>query len=51
MRSLGASNNFLWSAHELGFEPRGVHAGMKFAVTARGQRLGGFVLRTDAVQE
>jgi hypothetical protein len=53
--SLNASNNFLWSdSHPdgLGFEPRAVHAGMKFAVTAGGQRLGeGSVFRADAVQQ
>jgi hypothetical protein len=34
---LGASNNFFWNdSHPdgLGFEPRAVHAGMKFAVRA-----------------
>ncbi|PNF38294.1 hypothetical protein B7P43_G11621 [Cryptotermes secundus] len=54
-KSLNASNNFLWSdSHPdgLGFEPRAVHAGMKFAVTAGGQRLGeGSVFRADAVQQ
>ena len=54
-QSLNASNNFLWSdSHPdgLGFEPRAVHAGMKFVVTAAGQRLGeGSVFRADAVQQ
>lgn len=54
-KNLNASNNFLWSdSHPdgLGFEPRAVHAGMKFAVTAAGQRLGeGSVFRADAVQQ
>jgi hypothetical protein len=54
-QSLNASNNFLWSdSHPdgLGFEPRAVHAGMKFVVTAAGQRLGeGSVFRADAMQQ
>jgi hypothetical protein len=54
-QNLNASSNFLWSdSHPdgLGFEPRAVHAGMKFAVTAAGQRLGeGSVFRADAVQQ
>jgi len=54
-QSLNASNNFLWSdSHPdgLGFEPRAVDAGMKFVVTAAGQRLGeGSVFRADAVQQ
>lgn len=54
-RSLNASNNFFWSdSHPdgLGFEPRAVHEGMKFVVTAAGQRLGeGSVFRADAVQQ
>ena len=54
-QSLNASNNFLWSdSHPdgLGFEPRAVHAGMQFVVTAAGQRLGeGSVFRADAVQQ
>jgi hypothetical protein len=52
---LNASDNFLWSdSHPdgFGFEPRAVQAGMKFAVTAGGQRLGeGSVFRADAVQQ
>ncbi|GFG29966.1 hypothetical protein Cfor_11751 [Coptotermes formosanus] len=54
-QNLNASRNFLWSdSHPdgLGFEPRAVHAGMKFAVTAAGHRLGeGSVFRADAVQQ
>jgi hypothetical protein len=54
-QNLNASNNFLWSdSHPdgLGFEPRAVHEGMKFAVMAAGQRLGeGSVFRADAVQQ
>jgi hypothetical protein len=55
VKNLNASNNFFWSdSHPdgLGFEPRAVHAGMKFEVRATGQRLGeGSVFRADAAQQ
>ncbi|GLH03621.1 Protein of unknown function [Gryllus bimaculatus] len=53
--SLNSSTNFFWSdSHPdgLGFEPRAVHAGMKFAVMADGQSLGeATVFRADAAQQ
>ncbi|PSN44392.1 hypothetical protein C0J52_05754 [Blattella germanica] len=52
--ALNGSTNYFWSdSHPdgLGFEPRAVHAGMKFAVMADGQKLGeGSVFRADAPQ-
>ncbi|XP_069683620.1 uncharacterized protein [Periplaneta americana] len=54
-KCLNSPGNFFWSdSHPdgLGFEPRAVHAGMKFTVSAAGQRLGeGSVFRADAVQQ
>lgn len=53
--TLNSPKNFLWSdSHPdgLGFEPRAVHAGMKFAIMAGGERLGeASVFRADAVQQ
>ncbi|XP_066998270.2 uncharacterized protein [Anabrus simplex] len=53
--TLNAPENYFWSdSHPdgLGFEPRAVHAGMKFAVVAGGQCLGeASVFRADAAQQ
>lgn len=51
---LNESNNYFWSdSHPdgLGFEPRAVHAGMRFSIMAGGQCLGeASVFRADAAQ-
>ncbi|KAF5296063.1 hypothetical protein FQA39_LY12685 [Lamprigera yunnana] len=53
--SLVSPNNYLWSDNHpdgLGLEPRAVHAGMKFIITAGGQQLGeASVFRADAPQQ